>query len=59
MLSALEHGLVDSVVSCTPTDVIYQALPDHIPRVAGRGLLGGFGPHYALLRDGDVAYRGL
>lgn len=61
MLSALEHGLVDSAVNCTPTDVIYTAIPDHIARVAGLGMYVGFGPHYTLLpyADGDVEFRGL
>jgi hypothetical protein len=61
MLSALEHGLVDSVLSCTPTEVFYTAIPDHIARVAGLGMWGGFGPHYTLLAhaNGDVQFRGL
>jgi hypothetical protein len=39
MLSALQHGLVDDAMSCDRarvSDVVYQAIPDHVRRSAGR-----------------------
>jgi hypothetical protein len=57
MLSALEHGLVDKTVRCQPSDVVYLAIPAHIPRVLGRV---SWGPHptYRLAADGRVRYDG-
>jgi hypothetical protein len=58
MLAALEFGLADSVVDETVSDVIYQALPAHIARVAGLMDWDRAGPWYALNDGGDVKYMG-
>ena len=58
MLSAIEHGKVDSVVRSRPRYAIYQALTDHAWRAAGKAPYGQHGPKYTLEKDGTVTYRG-
>ena len=57
MLSALEHGLVEDLIQCRPTVAIYQAVQDHVPRVAGTVPWGPHSPRYVLTNDG-VKYAG-
>ncbi|MFV2065525.1 MAG: hypothetical protein ACC645_00990 [Pirellulales bacterium] len=58
MLAALEHGLVDSVVKQAPRHVIYQAIPDHVARVAGLSNWDRHGPKYVLNDKGELVGRG-
>ena len=58
MLSALEHEMVDSVVEEPPRFAIYQAIADHVPRVAGLKSWGRHDPRYVLDGDGKAAYAG-
>jgi hypothetical protein len=58
MLSALEHGIVDSVIEGNPRYVIYQAITDHVPRVAGLKRWGKHDPKYVLNEDGKAVYAG-
>ena len=58
MLSALEHGIVDKIVECEPTIVIYQAPSSHVQRSAGLSEWDKHGPKYILLSDGSVKYDG-
>ncbi len=58
MLAALEYGLVDNIVHCRPTHIIYQAHPDHVARAAGLYSWGRHGPRFILSSDGSVKQRG-
>lgn len=58
MLSAIEHGIVDSIVKEHPRVVIYQAIVDHMYRVAGMRKFTKGGPRYLLGRSGEVIYAG-
>jgi hypothetical protein len=58
MLSALEHGIVDSILEDDPEFVIYQAIIDHVPRAAGLRRWGTHGPRYILSEDGKAVYAG-
>ena len=58
MLAALELGLVGSVIDCQPRYVIYQAGYFHISRAAGLSTWDARGPHFALVEEGRVEYRG-
>jgi hypothetical protein len=58
MLSALEHGKVESVIHCRPTHVVYSAIPQHVLRAAGVYAWGRHGPRYLLTPDGGVRHAG-
>jgi hypothetical protein len=58
MLAALEHGLVDRIVGGAPVYVVYQALPDHIPRLLGLRKWDRHGPRYMLDGSAQVRYAG-
>jgi hypothetical protein len=58
MLRALETGLVDAVVRGGVDLVLYQAIPDHPARAAGRANWDPWGPRYVLEKDGGLAYAG-
>jgi hypothetical protein len=58
MLSALEHGLVDSIIDGPPRYAIYQAIADHVPRVAGLKSWSRHDPRYVLDNNGKAAYAG-
>jgi hypothetical protein len=58
MLSALEHGRVESILKCRPTHVIYSAIADHVARVAALNSWGRHDPRYRLEPDGSVRYDG-
>jgi hypothetical protein len=53
MLAALEGNRVDSTIHCHPTNVVFEALTDHVPRAAGLREYGRHGPRYELIRDGS------
>ncbi|MGE5444432.1 MAG: hypothetical protein ACM3SR_07500, partial [Ignavibacteriales bacterium] len=59
MLSALEHKLVEHIVSCSgPKFAIYQAIPDHIRRSVGLSFWDYHGPKYILGKNGEVMFAG-
>ena len=58
MLAALELGIVDSIVTCTPRYVFYQGIAFHIPRAAGLSSWEHGGPRFESTGDGYVEYRG-
>jgi hypothetical protein len=58
MLAALENGIVDQMVREPVSYVIYQAIPDHVARAAGRAIWDTHGPKYVLNRDGKLVYEG-
>jgi hypothetical protein len=58
MLSALEHGMVDSIIDGPPGYAIYQAIADHVPRAAGLKSWGKHDPRYILSDNGKVTYAG-
>ena len=58
MLSALQHNLVDRIVDCDPTHVIYQALPHHVARAAGLVPFHKHAPRYRLAPNGRVVFHG-
>ena len=58
MLAALESGLVDSVIECVPTVVIYQALVGHMTRSVGLSDWDTHGPRYVLADTGEAIRRG-
>src|SRR5262245_41293491 len=58
MLAQIEHGLVRKVVDCRPEYAIYQAVPHHVARVAGKTLFGQHAPRYQVGTDGTVRLNG-
>ena len=54
MMAALDHGLVARTTPCAPTQIIYQALPHHILRAAGKLEYSRLGPRYALGPAGQL-----
>lgn len=58
MLAALENGLVDSIIECVPEIVIYQAMPVHSLRAAGRAGWDTHGPRYMLADTGEAVRHG-
>ena len=58
MLAAVEEGLVDDIVACRPTHIIYQAIPDHVRRTSGRLLSGFHAPRYLLPENGALYKKG-
>lgn len=56
MLREIETGFVSSVGG-KPDLAIYEAIPDHLRRVAGRAPWED-GPHYELCRGDDACYAG-
>jgi hypothetical protein len=58
MLRALETGRVDAVVRGGVDLVVYQAIPDHPARAAGRANWDPWGPRYVLEKNGGLAYAG-
>jgi hypothetical protein len=67
LLAAFERNRVATAIDCRPTNVIYEAIPDHIARAAGYYNFMRHGPRYELAGAGagagagaadSVAYRG-
>jgi hypothetical protein len=58
MLAALELGIVDKIVSETVSYVIYQAIPAHVARSAGRVKWDRHGPKFILDSNGKPVYSG-
>lgn len=58
MLAALELGLVDEAIDCTPRFVVYQGSAFHIDRAAGLSTWEKGGPRFEPTDDGLVEYRG-
>ncbi|MBZ5705514.1 MAG: hypothetical protein LAN63_09175 [Acidobacteriia bacterium] len=58
MLAAIESGKVHQVVETPPRYAIYQVLPDHVARVAGKIPYGKHNPRYQLDADGTVHLHG-
>lgn len=59
MLSAIEHGIVDSAVRQKVPFVIYQCIyPEHIKRMKGIRFWDIHGPKYKVGKDGQVYYSG-
>ena len=59
MLSALEHDLVDSIITTKPVHIIYQAITEHIIRVDGLTTWSGkYEPKYSLNNHGHAVYSG-
>ena len=59
MLAILEHALEREMVqNHKPRIAIYQAIPSHIDRVAGRAMWDQAGPRYILDGDHSVRYGG-
>ena len=52
MLAAIEHGIVFTLVKCRPRLVVYQAIPDHAWRAAGKAPWDSHGPHYEVTNEG-------
>lgn len=57
MMAAVEQGLIEEGVRCTPRFTIYQFISDHVGRVAGRKFWDKNGPRYRLI-DGEVLQVG-
>ncbi len=58
MLAAIEKGLVAKTIDCRPQLVFYQAVLDHVSRVAGLSSWGQDSPRYQLDSDGAVVHSG-
>jgi hypothetical protein len=58
MLSAIENGIVDKVTAgCIGVNVIYSAIPDHIPRASGYSPWDRHGPKYEV-HNGNLIRKG-
>jgi hypothetical protein len=57
MLAQLETGRVTSRLDCQPRYAIYQAIPAHVRRVAGREQVRG--PRYRIETDGSLRRDGI
>jgi len=58
MLAAIEAGRVDLIVKFPPRLAVFQLIPGHPVRAAGRASWDRHGPRYVLERDGSVVRRG-
>ena len=58
MLAALELGVVDESIDCTPRFVVYQGSAFHIDRAAGLSTWEKGGPRFEPTDEGLVEYRG-
>lgn len=58
MLAILERGNPRASTDCQPTHVIYQAIPDHVRRVAGLPSFDRHGPRYRLDAAGRPIWAG-
>ncbi len=58
MLAEIEQGLVGRIVDGEPEYAIYQAVPHHVARVAGKVSFGKHAPRYELNPDGTVRLAG-
>jgi hypothetical protein len=58
MLAALELGVVDEAIDCTPRFVFYQGAAFHIDRAAGLSSWEKGGPRFEPTDDGLVEHRG-
>jgi hypothetical protein len=58
MLAALQAGLIEELVELTPSLVIYQAIPAHAARSAGRASWDRHGPRYLLDERGNLYLAG-
>ena len=58
MLAALEMGIVDEVVDESVSYVIYQGIPAHVARSAGRVKWDRHGPMFILDSNGKPVYSG-
>ncbi len=58
MLAALEQGYLESQGHCRPAHVIYQTIPEHLPRSAGLEFWDPHGPRYVLDSAGPVRHAG-
>jgi len=59
MLAILDNGYERKVVKDHPPKfAIYQAIPDHVVRCAGRAAWDQAGPRYVLDAEGNLAYGG-
>jgi hypothetical protein len=54
MLSALQHGVAEDAVDCSPEYALYQAIPDHVRRAAGLVFWDTHGPRYEVGSDGLI-----
>lgn len=58
MLSALEQGMVESIVECEPKFAVYLVPRSHVLRSAGLSKWDKHGPNFILLPDGSVKQDG-
>ena len=58
MLAALEQGIVDATSIVPVNTVIYQGIPAHVARAAGRARWDRHGPRYVLQNSGKPVYAG-
>lgn len=58
MLAAIESGRVRDIVAEPPRYAIYQVIPDHVARVAGKIPYGQHSPRYVLNADDTVRLAG-
>ena len=58
MLAQIESGFVEAAARCRPRFAIYQAIPHHALRAAGKWDQDSSGPDYQLATDGTVTRIG-
>lgn len=58
MLSSMEHSLSDKTLQgCKNSIVIYEGMPDHIRRIAGKKYWNAHDPKYSLINN-EAVYQG-
>lgn len=58
MLAALEHGIVEDILTCQPKYAVYQAITDHALRVANKVPWDRYGPRYIVGTHSRAVYGG-
>lgn len=58
MLAELERGIVQRDATCRPTHIVYQAMPHHVLRAAGKVGFARYSPRYALGVTNALRYEG-
>ncbi|MGV7220922.1 MAG: hypothetical protein ACQ9MH_05315 [Nitrospinales bacterium] len=56
MLAAIEKGLVEKTVQCSPKHIVYQGMWSHIKRSAGQASWDQHGPRYTVGKQGEAIY---
>ena len=57
-LSKIENNYLDELIYCKDTIIVYQFIPDHIARSAGKRSWGDRSPRYILINEHEIKQNG-